>query len=171
MPRFLRLDKTSWEWFDPESKSCLEVRTNSGLFYRSGGKWIKREAQDRMAYDSGRLPGGGRFSKTTVYTYAEVTPPEVAEALKRDGRPLPPELVVDLAPRPPQKRDTDERDKWLYDALCDLKKTGKQILAEFKERAKRKQWRVISHYNSMKSAANKFAARHSLSPVPSRHDK
>jgi hypothetical protein len=108
MPWFLRLDKTSRKSFD--LASCQEVLAlldpGSSLddgrphsvraFYRtSSGEWTEAVAQ--WIYARGRL-------MTTTHVeceeYVEVTPTEVAEALKRGCQKRPPELVADLIRRP-----------------------------------------------------------------------
>jgi hypothetical protein len=138
------------------------------VFYRKySGKWINAVAQ--WAYARGQLV---TTTGVECKQYLEVPATEVAEALNRCGQELPPELVADLAPRdlaprPHQKRDTDDRDKWLYENVSDTRKSIKDVERDYKELAAQNGWDDLT-WNGMKDAARRHAKRHNLVDIPNR---
>ncbi|HJT78097.1 MAG TPA: hypothetical protein VJ739_12910 [Gemmataceae bacterium] len=64
---------------------------------------------------------------------------------------------------------TESRDKWIYDQCC--KRTAHdRIVAQLRERAGKKGWRVVSSKQRIQQIGNEYADRHGLERPPPRQN-
>jgi hypothetical protein len=69
----------------------------------------------------------------------------------------------------PRNRANKERDKWIYEMACNISKTWKQILAEFRIAAKQNGWPMIATENGLRDRADDYADDEGLPRPPRRY--
>jgi hypothetical protein len=86
-----------------------------------------------------------------------------------EGRPAKNSDTDASSPRPLPAATTNEaRDKWLYKQCCDLTLTYRGIIRELTMKVKEMGWEPIVTPQGINRAANRYASRKDLSPIPPR---
>jgi hypothetical protein len=70
----------------------------------------------------------------------------------------------------PRDKETESRDKWLYNQCKKRKKTYKAIMLELQRIAQKRGWLTLSSPQAVLQAAQRFVKRHELENLPHRRE-
>jgi hypothetical protein len=70
----------------------------------------------------------------------------------------------------PRDKETESRDKWLYDQCKKRTKTYKGIMLELRRIAKKRGWSMLSSPQAVPQAVHRYIRRHELEDLPRRRE-